>query len=69
MYTTNHVLECAFMKLHITAQSDPVILAVLCPRINPPKEGSMMLITRTSDQTQERCVCVRARTLFRHVDP
>ena len=35
---------CVFIKLHITAQST---------RIDPPKGGSMILVTKTSE-----CVCV-----------
>ena len=49
-----------FIKLHITAQSDPVILAIIfyAIRIDPPKKGgSIILITKTSDQTRQR-VCV-----------
>ena len=41
------------MKLHITAQSGPVILVILChSRIDPPKGGPMILVTKTV------CVCV-----------
>ena len=52
-----------FMKSHITAQSDPVILVILChSRIGPPKGGSTTIITKTSDQTRQRghtlCACV-----------
>ena len=49
------VCVCVFIKLHITAQSGPVILVILCIRIDPPKGGSMILVMKTSDQ---RCVCV-----------
>ena len=46
------VCVCVFIKLHITAQSGPVILVILCPtRIDHPKGGSMILITNV-------CVCV-----------
>ena len=50
---------CVFIKLHITAQSGPVMLAILqyAARIDPPKGGSIILITKISDQTQQ-CVCV-----------
>ena len=45
---------CVFIKLHITAQSGPVILAFYATRINPPKGGSMILVTKTSDQARQR---------------
>ena len=46
------VCVCVFIKLHITAQSGPVILVILCPtRIDPPKGRSMILVTNV-------CVCV-----------
>ena len=41
---------CIFIKLHITTQSGPVIL--YATRIDPPKGGSMILITKSV------CVCV-----------
>ena len=43
------VCVCVFIKLHITAQSGPVILVILCTRVDPPKGGSMILGV---------CVCV-----------
>ena len=53
------VCVCVFIKLHITAQSGPVILVILCPtRIDPPKKGSMILMTETSDQTRQVYVCM-----------
>ena len=45
------VRVCVFIKLHITAQSGPVILAIYATRIDPPKGGSMILIAET-------CVCM-----------
>ena len=40
---------CVFIELHITAQSGPVVLVILChSRFDPPKGGSMILV----------CVCV-----------
>ena len=33
-----------FIKLHITTQSGPVILVILCRRIDPPEGGSMIYI-------------------------
>ena len=45
---------CEFIELHITAQSGPVILVILCTRIDPPKGGSMILNNETSDQTRPR---------------
>ena len=45
---------CIFIKLHITAQSGPVIRVILyATRIDPPKGGSMILVTKTSDQTDK----------------
>ena len=41
---------CVFIKLHITAQSGPVILVILC-HSHPPKGGSMILVTSV-------CVCM-----------
>ena len=39
-----------FIKLHMTAQSGPVILVILyTTRIGPPKGGSMIRITKISD--------------------
>ena len=52
------VCVCVIIKLHITAQSGPVIQVLLWPRIDPPKGGSMILVTKTSDQTRRVCVCV-----------
>ena len=46
-----YICVCVFIKLHITAQSGPVILVILCHRIDPPKGGSMILVTKV-------CVCV-----------
>ena len=47
------VCVCVFIKLHITAQSGPVILAILCHSHDPPKGGSIILITRV-----RVCVCM-----------
>ena len=80
------VCVCVFIKLHITAQSGPAILVILCHHairpchpshsmplalIDRPKGVSMILVTKTSDQTRQRstlsllvqvllgvCVCV-----------
>ena len=55
------VCVCVFIKLHITAQSGLVILVFYATRIDPPKGGSMILVTKTSDQTRVcvcACVCV-----------
>ena len=41
---------CIFIKLHITAQSGLVILSFYATRVDPPKGGSMILVTKTSDQ-------------------
>ena len=62
---------CIFIKLHITAQSGPVVVdshiqrivlateettvsseSFYATRIDPPKGGSMILVTKTSDQTR-----------------
>ena len=46
-----------FIKLHITTQSGPVILIILChyaTRIDPPEGGSMILITKC----MYVCMCV-----------
>ena len=50
------VCVCVFIKLHITAQSGPVILVKLyATRTDPPKKGgSMILVTKTSDQARQR---------------
>ena len=45
---------CIFIKLHITAQSGLVILSFYATRVDPPKGGSMILVTKTSDPTQQR---------------
>ena len=62
------VCVCVFIKLHITAQSGPVILVIHATRVDPPKGGSIILVTKTSDQARQRghtlstylyvCVCV-----------
>ena len=43
MYVCVHV--CIFIELHITAQSGPVIRAFYATRIDPPKGGSLILVT------------------------
>ena len=40
---------CIFIKLPITEQSGPVIRVIPCHCIDPPKGGSMILVTKTSD--------------------
>ena len=45
------VCVCVFIKLHITAQSGPVILVILCHSHYPPKRRSIILVTWM-------CVCV-----------
>ena len=50
------VCVCVFIKLHITAQSGLVILVILCHCVDPPKGGSMILVTKISDQTRHVCV-------------
>ena len=58
---TGVLCVCVFIKLHITAQSGSVILVILSTRIDPPKGGSMIRITETSDQARQGvCVCVYA---------
>ena len=42
---------CVFIKLHISAQSGPVVLVIYGTRIHPPKGESMILTTSV-------CVCV-----------
>ena len=49
-----YVCMYVFIKLHITAQSGPVIYSFYATRIDPPEGGSMILITKTSDQTRQR---------------
>ena len=46
--TDRTVCMYVFIKLHITTQSGPVILVILCH-----SRGSMILITKTSDQTRQ----------------
>ena len=41
------VCVCVFIELHITAQSGPVILVILCHSLDPPKGGSMMTYYKT----------------------
>ena len=53
------VCVCVLIKLHIATQSGPIILAFYATRIDPPKGGSMILITDTSDQTRQKGVCAR----------
>ena len=48
------VLVFVFIKLHITAQSGPVIPVILCHSIHPPKGRSIIFTTKTSDQTRQR---------------
>ena len=47
---------CVFIKLYITAQSGPVVLVILCTRIDPSKGGSVILTMKTSYQTRLMCV-------------
>ena len=49
MYVCMYV--CIFIKLHISTQSGPVIRVILChSHFDPPKGGSMILVTKTSDK-------------------
>ena len=48
------VCLCVFIKLDITAQSGPVIYSFYATRIDPPKGASMILTTKTTDQTRRR---------------
>ena len=62
MYVCMYV--CIFIKLHITAQSGLALSSesFYATRIDPPKGGPMILVTKTSDQTRQRghtlCVCL-----------
>ena len=48
-----------FIKLHINAQSDPVILVIICLSHLSSQGGSIILITKTSDRMRQLCVlCV-----------
>ena len=49
-YVCMYVCMYVCIKLHITTQSGPVILVFYATRIDPPEGGSMILITKTSDQ-------------------
>ena len=55
MYVSMYV--CIFIKLHITAQSGLSSESFYATCIDPPKGGSMILVTKTSDQTRQR-VCM-----------
>ena len=66
-YLSYCVCVCVFIKLHITAQSGPVIYSYYpalssysfyATRVDPPKGGSMILVTKISDQGVCVCVCV-----------
>ena len=52
MYVCMYV--CKFIKLRITAQSGPAILVILCHSRLSILGGSMILVTRTSDQARQR---------------
>ena len=45
---------CIFIKLHITAQSGPALSSesFYATRIDPPKGGSMILVTKIFDHTR-----------------
>ena len=47
------VCVCVLTELHITVQSDPVVLVVLCPS-HLSSQGGINDATKTSDQTRER---------------
>ena len=49
-------IVCVFIKLHITAQSGPVILVILYHShlSSQVKGGSMILIAKACDQRQQR---------------
>ena len=46
--------------LNCTQPRNPALSpqSFFAPRIDPPKEGSVILIPKTSDQTRQRGVCV-----------
>ena len=48
---------CVFIKLHITAQSGPVIPVFYATRIDPPKGGSMIFVTKCVSLCVCLCVC------------
>ena len=49
---------CIFVKLHVTAQSGRASESFDVTRIDPPKWGSMILVTKTSDQMRQRMYVV-----------
>ena len=56
MYVCMYV--CIIIKLHITAQSGLVTLVILCHLRWSSRGGSMIFVTKTSDQTRQRGVCM-----------
>ena len=58
MYACARARVCVFIKLHITAQFGPLILVIHDTRNDPPKGGSVILNTKTSDQTCVLCECL-----------
>ena len=59
---------CIFTKLHITAQSGPVIRVILCHSHDPPKGGSMILVTKTSDMYVCMYKCVYGHIIYQSMD-
>ena len=61
-------MYCVFIKLHIPRNPALSSYSSYTTRIDPPKGGSMILVTKTSDQTRHRgnvCVCVVLRKISR----
>ena len=53
------VCECVSIKLHITAQFESCHPSHFVPlALIPSRDRSMILVTKTSDQTRQRGVCV-----------
>ena len=53
------VCECVSIKLHITVQFESCHPSHFVPlALIPPRGGSMILVTKSSDQTRQRGVCV-----------
>ena len=59
------VCVCVFIKLHITTQSGPVILVIIYHSHCSSQGGiNDILVTKTSDQTRQRGVCVCVCVFF-----
>ena len=56
MYVCMYV--CIFIKLHITGNPALSSESFYATRIDPPKGGSMILVTKTSHQTRHICVYI-----------